>query len=402
MDSGPVPKVSADEAEGMQFGPYLLRQRLGIGGMASVWKALDEAGRTVVVKRMLPSLAEDSEFVAMFQREAALTARMRHPNIVRVFDYGDYEGEQYLTMEYLHGQDLGSLMSAIAPAGPPPPGFGAYVVLEMCRALEYAHGLKDDHGAPLNLIHRDVSLSNVMLGFDGSVKLLDFGVAKALADQRAGGTQAGILKGKWAYVAPEQIECAPIDQRVDQFATGVVLWELLTGRRLFKASSGLETLEKVRAAKVRPPSSVNPAVPEELDAVCKRALQRQPADRFKSAAEMVAALEPVVKRLGFGAADLGRMLTQKFAEQAAAYHAAQRATPPMVKLPRVDDEEETTTERRAPLQAMRRRRRRRWWGKWKWAVVAVAVAGAVAAGMAVGRLVLSSDPDDGRGATHAR
>src|SRR5262249_53421391 len=141
---------SLRESVGMQFGPYLLRQRLGLGGMASVWKAIDDRGRTLVVKRILPKLAEDPEFVEMFVREAALSARMRHPNIVRVFDHGDYEGERYLAMEFLHGKDITSVMRDTVVTGAPPPGLGAFVAREVCRALAYVHALTDDMGVALN------------------------------------------------------------------------------------------------------------------------------------------------------------------------------------------------------------------------------------------------------------
>ncbi|MDB4971102.1 MAG: serine/threonine protein kinase [Myxococcales bacterium] len=310
--------MSAAETIGMQFGPYLLRQRLGVGGMASVWRAIDEGGRTLVVKRILPSLAEDAEFVAMFDREARLSARMRHPNIVRIYDHGDYEGERYLAMEHLHGKDVTTAMMELTrKCGTPRAGLGAYVAREVCRALSYVHALTDEAGAALNLIHRDVSLSNVMLGFDGSVKLLDFGVAKALADDRAARTQAGVLKGKWAYLAPEQIEAGTVDHRADVFATGIVMWEMLTGKRLFKAASGLQTLEKVRAAKVMPPSALNPAVTPELDAICLKALSKSPHDRYASAAAMAEALDPVVEALSYGGPELALQLRGLFAADAA-------------------------------------------------------------------------------------
>src|ERR1700743_1697054 len=163
-------RVDEGEATGMQLGPYLLRQRLGVGGMASVWKAIDERGRNVVVKRILPTLAEDPEFTAMFEREAALSSRLRHPNVVRVFDHGNYEGERYLVMELLHGKDLGTVMSKLVGdgpppmglgcsrgggAGPPPMGLGLWVAREVARALVCVHALADDEGAALDLVHRD-------------------------------------------------------------------------------------------------------------------------------------------------------------------------------------------------------------------------------------------------------
>jgi serine/threonine protein kinase len=311
----------------MQLGPYLLRQRLGLGGMASVWKAIDDRGRTLVVKRILPTLAEDPEFVEMFVREAALSARMRHPNIVRVFDHGDYEGERYLAMEYLHGKDITSLMKETVARGAALPALGAFVAREVCRALVFVHAVTDDAGVPLNLIHRDVSLSNVMLCYDGTVKLLDFGVAKALADERASRTAAGVLKGKWAYLAPEQVEGTHVDQRADIFSLGIVLYEMLSGRRLFKASSGLATLEKVRAARVMAPSRHNLAVSAELDAICLRALARDPDDRFQTAAEMAAALDKVLAEVRFGGPELAQQLKLLFPAEAAAFHATQMLTP---------------------------------------------------------------------------
>jgi serine/threonine protein kinase len=301
----------------MQFGPYLLRQRLGVGGMASVWKAIDESGRTLVIKRILPHLAEEPEFVEMFVREARLSARMRHPNIVRVFDHGDYEGERFLAMEYLHGRDLGSLMQRVAKGPPPPPGMGAFIAREVCRALVFVHALNDsESGAPLNLVHRDVSLSNVMLCFDGAVKLLDFGVAKVLADQLAHQTQAGILKGKWAYLAPEQVEGNKFDQRSDIFSVGIVLYEMLTGRRLFKAATDMETLERVKAAKVLAPSAFNPAVPPALDEICLKALARAPVDRYQTAAEMTSALDKLVAQLRSAEPELALMLAAQFPAEA--------------------------------------------------------------------------------------
>jgi serine/threonine protein kinase len=309
----------------MVFGPYVLRQRLGVGGMASVWTAVDGDGRELVVKRMLPSLAADDELAAMFDREATLSARLRHPNIVRVLGHGSYEGERYLAMERLRGRDAATVMMELVRRGPPPPGLGALVALGLSRALAYVHALAGDDGAPLGLVHRDVSLSNVMLGFDGSVKLLDFGVAKELARERSQKTQVGVLKGKWSYLAPEQVEGGASDHRADLFALGIVTWEMLTGRRLFKGATGLETLEKVRAAEVAAPSTVNPAVPAALDAIVLQALAREPEARWPSAAAMGDALDGVVAALGFGARELGRAMASLFGDD--------EDTAPVVRLP---------------------------------------------------------------------
>jgi eukaryotic-like serine/threonine-protein kinase len=341
--------VKVDASVGMQFGRYLLRQRLGVGGMASVWRAVDDAGRALVVKRILPSLQADVEFVAMFDREATLSARMRHPNIVRVLDHGSYEGERYLAMEELHGRDLCTAMMEVTKASSPSPGLGAFVARELARALAYVHQLAGEDGAPLGLIHRDVSLSNVMIGFDGTVKLLDFGVAKALAEEHTQRTQVGVLKGKWAYLAPEQIEGGSVDQRADLFALGIVLWELLTGRRLFKAATGLATLEKVRAARVLPPSAINPAVPPALDAICLRALAKAPSERFASAAEMAAALDRVVASVGFGRVELATLMATLFSDASAAFTESQQTTP--VHRVDADEVEEAPTLETAPRAA---------------------------------------------------
>jgi serine/threonine protein kinase len=201
------------------------------------------------------------------------------------------------------------------------------VAREVCRALQFVHALSDEDGTSLNLIHRDVSLSNVMVAYDGSVKLLDFGVAKALADEKSQRTAAGVLKGKWAYLAPEQVDGSHVDQRADVFSLGIVLHEMLTGRRLFKAASGLATLERVRAAKVLAPSQHNPAVPEALDAICLKALAKHPADRFQTAREMAAALDRVVQELGYGTPELALQLKSLFPADAAAYFASQTLTP---------------------------------------------------------------------------
>src|SRR6478752_7430996 len=188
--------------------------------MAEVWKAkaLGPMGyaRKLVVKRILPELACDDEFVRMFVEEARLSASLNHRNIVQVYEFGDVGGEYYLAMEWVHGRDLNTILRELKDRDAKPPvELAAYVAREVCRALAYAHALTDEDGQPLRLIHRDVSPSNVMLGFDGSVKLLDFGIAKALAEANENKTQTGTLKGKFGYMSPEQVDGKPFDHRVD-------------------------------------------------------------------------------------------------------------------------------------------------------------------------------------------
>jgi serine/threonine protein kinase len=303
----------------INFGKYLLVERLGRGGMAEVWKAriMGPAGfqRTMVVKRILPHLVEDPHFVQMFVSEARLSARLNHANIVHVFELGDVDGEYFLAMEYVRGRDLVNVMRAQLMKGVPPPGLGAFVVRDICRALGYAHSLTDDYGAPLRLIHRDVSPSNVMLAFDGAVKLLDFGIAKALAEASENKTQTGTLKGKFGYMSPEQVDGREVDHRADLFATGIVLHESLTGRRLFKGAHDLQTISLVREAKIVPPSSVNPEVPPELDRICLKALARLPEDRYRSCEDMAQELDQLVYQLKWGPERLASMLRDLFPEE---------------------------------------------------------------------------------------
>jgi len=302
-----------------QFGKYTLVERLGRGGMADVWKARisGPAGfqRTLVVKRILPHLVEDEHFKQMFVSEARLSARLNHANIVQVFELGDVDGEFYLAMEYVRGRDLVNVVRAQLMKGLPPPGMGAFVARELCRALAYAHALTDDNGTPLRLIHRDVSPSNVMISFDGAVKLLDFGIAKALAEANENRTVTGTLKGKFGYMSPEQVEGKEIDHRSDLFAAGVVLHEILTGKRLFKGGSDLQTIAMVRDAKVDPPSLHNPAVPRELDEICLKALARVPDDRWQGCDEMAVALDEVVHSLKWGPERLAAMQRELFPDE---------------------------------------------------------------------------------------
>ncbi len=300
----------------LSFGRFVLLELLGRGGMAEVWKAkLEGAGgfsRTVVVKRILPQFAADPQFATMFQREARLSSQLSHANIVQVFEFGEHAGEAFLAMEYLEGRDLTRTLSAAIEAKVAPPiGLAVFVVREIARALAYAHALKNELGEPLGLIHRDISPSNVLLGFDGSVKLLDFGIAKALTET-AERTATGTFKGKVGYAAPELADGHEIDSRADLFALGVVLHETLVAKRLFKGSSDIQTLGLVRQAKVAPPSHGNPAVPAELDRICLKALARLPDDRYADAAALADDLDPLVHQFQFGPTQLSRLMHSLF------------------------------------------------------------------------------------------
>jgi serine/threonine protein kinase len=308
--------VSVQLSEPIQFGKYTLFERIGRGGMADVYKGrvLGPQGfeRTFVVKRILPHLSDDATFIKMFVEEAKLSARLAHPNIVQIFELGAVEGEYFISMEYIRGRDLSETMRAIwKTMGPPRPELVAYIGREACRALSYAHSLADERGRPLGMIHRDVSPSNIMMSYEGAVKLLDFGIAKALGEAPET-TKSGTMKGKYAYMAPEQTEGDDVDHRIDIFSCGIVLHEVLTGRRLFKGQNDVLTIERVRRCDVPPPSQQNPMVPPELDAIILRALQRNRDDRWATAADMADALDDVVHAARFQPGHLAQLLHDLF------------------------------------------------------------------------------------------
>src|SRR3954471_10427824 len=309
-------RVSSILPQPIQFGKYTLFERIGRGGMAEVYKGRIQgpAGfeRVFVVKRILPHLSEDAAFIKMFVEEAKLSARLNHPNIVHIFELGAVDGEYFISMEYIRGHDLSETMRAIWKAlGPPRPELVAYVGREACRGLAYAHNLTDENGRPLGMIHRDVSPSNVMLSYEGAAKMLDFGIAKALGDSSEQ-SKNGTLKGKYAYMAPEQTEGENVDSRSDIFAMGIVLHEVLTGRRLFKGQNDVATIERVRRCEVPPPSASNPAIPRELDQIILKALQRDSSRRWSNAADLADALDDIVHNARFQPTHLQQILYDLF------------------------------------------------------------------------------------------
>jgi serine/threonine protein kinase len=300
-----VTSIQNGTPAGTAFGRYTLIRPIGRGGMAEVWKAKIHGAqnfqRLVVVKRILPHLSSDPAFVRMFTDEAVLSARLNHPNIVQVFEFAEVAGEHYLAMEYVHGVNVGDIQKRV-PHGQVPVGMAAHIVREVCLALAYAHGLEDDEGRAVPVIHRDVSPSNVMIGYDGSVKLVDFGVAKVLSHSDEM-TRTGALKGKVGYMSPEAIEGElELDGRTDLFSAGVLLHELLTGRRLFKGHDDLRTIALVRACRVGPASLLRPEVPADLDRIVNQALARDRDSRFQSALAFAAELTQVVRATGWDAA----------------------------------------------------------------------------------------------------
>lgn len=279
-------------SENPRFGKYTLRSKLGAGGMAEVFKAhiASNENALVAIKRILPQFSEHRELVNMLIREASLSVGLIHPNIVPILDFGAVDETYFLAMEYIHGKDLKSVMIRLSTrkAAFPIP-LAVHAMTQVLRGLDYAHHKCDKYGQPLQLVHRDISPQNVMISFSGQIKVLDFGIAKATA--RSTDTQTGVLKGKFSYMSPEQALGEPVDPRTDVFSAGIVMWELLTLKHCFEGESDLELLENVRAARVRNPSSVNPAIPPELSEIILKALQKKPKKRFATAGEFADVLE---------------------------------------------------------------------------------------------------------------
>jgi len=286
-----------------KIGRYEVLGQLAAGGMAEILLARlsgpADFKRAVVIKRILRSYASNAAFVQMFLDEARIVASLRHPNVVHVQELGEEEsnGDAFLVMEYVAGENAASLLKRCTASGIPlDPLLAAHLVAEACAGLHAAHELTSDDGQPQNLVHRDVSPQNLLVGYDGHVKLVDFGVA--LVDRRDARTEPGEVKGKFDYMSPEQGLGKPLDRRSDIFSLGIVLYELSTGRRLFKRASAAKTIEAICREPIVPPSRAlsfasspstpggPPPFPAKLEAIVMRALAKDPNDRYSSAAEM--------------------------------------------------------------------------------------------------------------------
>ncbi len=341
----------------------MIHAEIASGGMASVHFArlLGPAGfgRTLAVKRAHPHLVRDNDFALMFLDEARLASRIRHPNVVPTLDVLQTDADLLLVMEYVHGESLWKLVRNAQERGERVPvGIAAAIVIDALRGLHAAHEARDERGEPLNLVHRDVSPHNIMVGADGVARVVDFGIAKA--EGRLHSTRDSSVKGKYAYMAPEQARGEAVSRRSDTFAAAIVFWELLTGERLFAGKTDAETVHKCLVARVRRPSQLAPEVGPELDAILEKALSRDPVGRYATAEEMARDIEACVPAVRPSAVGdwVQRMAGDSLGERArivAALEAAEGPTalPPVV--PRVP------------------RRRARW-------IVAASVAGA--AGMA--------------------
>jgi serine/threonine-protein kinase len=300
------------------IGRYALYDEIASGGMATVHlgRLLGSAGfsRTVAIKRLHPQFAKDTDFVSMFVDEARVAARIHHPNVVSTLDVVSTDGELFLVMEYIIGESLGRLIPLTRQKGERiPPPVAATIMAGVLHGLHAAHEARDEQGVPLGIVHRDVSPQNVIVGVDGTARVLDFGVAKAAG--RLQTTREGQLKGKIAYMAPEQIQ-GIVDRTTDVYAASVVLWETLTAKRLFHGESEVEAMRKVLDGRVEPPSKYAADVPPALEQIILRGLDRDPANRFPTAGEMALAIEDAMPMVA--ASKIGRWVEQTATQRLAA------------------------------------------------------------------------------------
>lgn len=274
-----------------ELGRYRIIRRLGTGGMAEVFLAKSTGAegieKVLVLKRVLPSFARSAKFISMFIDEAKVAMRLNHPNIVQVYAFEQVKTEFLLAMELVDGLDLGRLVAAVRRSGRKlPPGLAAYVVQEVSKGLDYAHKRKDASGQPMDIVHRDVSPQNVLMSYEGVVKVADFGIAKA----RMVSEETGVIKGKFAYMSPEQARGDHVDHRSDVYSLGILLAELLMGRPMYPGLQGLDVLAKVRDAELTLPSDVDPEVPKALDRIVRRATSADREHRYQTARSLAGAL----------------------------------------------------------------------------------------------------------------
>ncbi len=292
-----------------RFGKYILLDHLAKGGMADLYRAkvtgVEKFERLLAIKCMRAELASDQQFVSMFVNEANLAGQLTHPNIAQIYELGRFRDQFYIAMELVEGRDLRNILNrCVERSIQLPHAFVAYVVTKAAYGLHYAHTKANPQGEALRLVHRDVSPPNILISFSGDVKVVDFGIAKA-AHGSHNETRAGVLKGKFAYMAPEQVLGKPVDHRTDIFTLGIVLYELLTSKRLFEADNDFELLQKVQSVQIPDLRATLPDVPPELIRVLYNALARNPDDRYKSAAALAKDLEPllIVDRTIYGLAE---------------------------------------------------------------------------------------------------
>ncbi len=282
----------------VNFGKYILLDKIATGGMAEIWLAkqvgVEGFEKLVVIKKILPHFTNDKEFVEMFLDEARIAAMLNHPNVVQIYDLGKEQNTYYIAMEFISGDDVKNILQTSIKQGHfLPIQLACNIISQAAEGLHYAHTLTDMYGTSLNIVHRDISPQNILVTFMGSVKIVDFGIAKAATQSQE--TRAGTLKGKFAYMSPEQALGKPLDGRSDVFALGIVLYEITLGKRLFRSDSELKTLKMITDEPVAPPIDVNPKYPPELSRIVMKALEKDKNLRYKNARELHNDLEEFLK-----------------------------------------------------------------------------------------------------------
>lgn len=278
------------------FGKYFLTEKIAVGGMAEIYRAkvfgVDGFEKTLAIKKILPHFSSDKEFISMLTNEAKLVVQLSHPNIVQVYDLGRVREDYFISMEYIHGVNLRQFLTKSLEIGKPVPiEIGLHIISEVLKGLEYAHSKRGGNGTSLNIIHRDVSPHNILVSYEGEVKLVDFGIARAA--QTISHTQLGILKGKVTYMSPEQALGKPLDQRSDIYSAGIILFEMLTGQRLYSGETQLEVLEQVRNTRVTY-ESLDSDIPEVIRKIIAKALAYNVKERYQTAADMQVEIMKVI------------------------------------------------------------------------------------------------------------
>jgi tRNA A-37 threonylcarbamoyl transferase component Bud32 len=298
-----------------RIGPYILHHKIGEGGMAELFLAeyISEEGfrRRVAVKRILPRLAEKQDFIKMFTREARVAAQLQHPNIVQIADYRRVENSYFIAMEFISGKNLGVILKTLATGLPV--AHTIFIVSEICKGLDYSHNKKNEQtGEPLNIVHRDISPQNILVSFQGEVKISDFGISKASSEPSI--TRAGEIKGKLAYLAPEQASGRAVDHRADIFALGLVFYEVLTGRKVYQFENDIEAIRTILIRDIEPLLEVRPGIPKELNPIVMKCLHRNISLRYQNTSEIYKDLTALRRklRLTFDASDLANFMNQHF------------------------------------------------------------------------------------------
>jgi len=327
--------MTEDLKQGSKLGDNELMLRIGRGGMATVWVARERAkelkdDRLVAVKAMLVELADEPEFISMFKDEVHLVRAIHHPNVVEIYDVGDADGMMWMSMEWVEGESLHTVIAEAGKRRAIPPELAVRIIADAAAGLHAAHELKDADGSLRGVVHRDVSPHNILIGSNGLVKLVDFGVAKAIG-RVSEATRAGQLKGKFGYMSPEQALGKQVDRRSDIFSLGIVLFELTTSRRLFRGEHDIDTLKLVIGGPIPNPSAIDPKYPKGLESIVLRALDRNPETRYQTAKELENDLRAYLKAERIVVAQSGlaglmkRVLGERIEQRRKAVRAALKA-----------------------------------------------------------------------------